>query len=85
MTNEDIAETAAAAAAAEKIANLCDNISRLVDEKAELTAANERLAVELKACIAEKGELQKQLRLKNGMGIQQNQPETFSHLKGKPL
>jgi hypothetical protein len=48
---------------AERIRNLCDSINALVDEKHALMAANDRLANELKACIAEKGELQKHARL----------------------
>jgi len=93
----------------QKIKNLCDNISALVDEKAdmaaliksigrekdqlvlelkarlgekaELTQANERLANELRSCIAEKGELQKQLAAKSGMGIQENDSALFTELK----
>jgi hypothetical protein len=64
-----------------QVRNLKDNINALVDEKHALVAANERLATELKACIAEKGELQKQLALKSGLGIHENRPETFADLK----
>jgi hypothetical protein len=76
-------ETPSAAAYNDLVAknkNLCDSITRLVDEKAELAAANTRLAGELKAVIAEKGELQKQLAQKSGMGIQENRPGTFHDL-----
>jgi hypothetical protein len=92
MTDEEFV------AATEKIQRLCDTISKLVDEKADMAAliktigaekdqlvleykaclgSNARLATELRACIAEKGELQKQLALKSGMGIHENRPETF--------
>ena len=59
---------------------LTDNVNALVDEKAELSAANMRLAEQLKAVIAEKGELEQKLKRLDGMGVQQNNPEAFSQL-----
>jgi hypothetical protein len=78
MTEEEITDIAVAT---KQIKNLCDSINALVDEKHALMAANDRLANELKACIAEKGELQKQLALKSGMGIQENNSALFTELK----
>ena len=81
MTEEEITDIATAT---KQIKNLCDSINALVDEKHALMAANDRLANELKACIAEKGELQKQLALKSGMGIQENRPGTFGAVLDQP-
>ena len=78
MTEEEITDIAVAT---KQIKNLCDSINALVDEKHKLMTVNDRMARELKACIAEKGELQKQLALKSGMGIQENNSALFTELK----
>jgi hypothetical protein len=64
MTEEEITDIAVAT---KQIKNLCDSINALVDEKHKLMTVNDRMARELKACIAEKGELQKQLALKSSL------------------
>lgn len=61
--------------------NLKANVSRLVDEKADLEAANKRLANAVAEVTIEKSDLQRQLKLKQSMGIQESRPETFAELK----
>lgn len=84
----ETAQTAAYDDLMSKNRNLCDSIAKLVDEKADLqksvealSAANVRLADELKAVIAEKETLRKQLIAKSGMGTQENLPGTFGELR----
>ena len=63
------------------VAQLRRNIADLLDENTELKAANARLGEAAKALIAEKGDLQKQLAAKSGLGVQQNQPGAFHDLQ----
>ena len=63
--------------------NLQAHVGKLIDEKAELTQANNRLAETVKALNIEKSNLQAELKKLQGMGIQQNDPDTFTELKAK--